>query len=195
MADSNFQLPTSKRRGLAWLPAFILGILLVVVPASLISRQAGAGAQGSGAASLPPAPAFEMPLLRLPSGQVFEAEHFRLGDYQGQGVVINFWAAWCGPCRQEAPVLEAGWRAYRNRGIVFVGVDTWDKAEEARAFLREFEITYPNGSDSDGEIANRYRVKGLPMTFFVTPDGRIHHAHLGALTQATLEAAIEVIQP
>ena len=76
----------------------------------------------------------------------FEGETIRLSDLRGQVVVINIWASWCVPCRDEAPVLERLWREYRDRGVVFLGVDYADTEREARAFIAEFGLTYPNGA-------------------------------------------------
>src|SRR5207244_9191056 len=64
-------------------------------------------------------------------------------------VLVNFWGAWCVPCRDEAPTLKRAWKAYRDRGVMLVGVDVWDNDQDASVFLREFAISYPNGPDLD----------------------------------------------
>ncbi len=83
----------------------------------------------------------------------FKGTTISLADLRGKTVVINFWASWCPPCRIEAPLLERTWRAYKNRGLIFLGVNIQDRKEDALNFIREFGITYPNGPDPTGEIS------------------------------------------
>src|SRR5262249_49931851 len=111
-----------------------------------------------------PAPDFALPL--------FDGGSFRLSEQRGRVVLINYWASWCPPCRDEAPTLEAAWRAYRDRGVVLVGLDVWDSETDARAFLKEFGVTYPNGPDASGEILIDYGVTGVPETYFVDRSGQ-----------------------
>lgn len=118
-------------------------------------------------------------------------ETFRLSDYRGQVVVMNFWASWCVPCREEAPVLEQTWRAYKDRGVVFLGVDIWDSDADALKFLNEFRITYANGPDPSGKIAVDYGVTGIPETFFITKDGMIASKAIGVLNETTLPAILD----
>lgn len=117
--------------------------------------------------------------FRLPT---FDGRSLSLSDYHDKVVVLNFWASWCAPCRVEAPVLEQAWREYRDQGVVFLGVNLWDKEPEARAFMREFGLTYPNVLDDGGKVAIEYGVAGIPETIVVTPDGRISAKHSGPVT-------------
>lgn len=121
----------------------------------------------------------------------FDGGTFRLSEQRGKVVVVNFWASWCPPCREEAPVLERGWRLYRDRDVVFVGLDIWDTERDARAFLRRFGVTYPNGPDPRGAVAIDYGVTGIPETFFVRPDGTVARHWIGPLTDAQLAAFVE----
>jgi cytochrome c biogenesis protein CcmG/thiol:disulfide interchange protein DsbE len=121
---------------------------------------------------------------------LFEGRRFTLAEHAAQVVLVNFWASWCIPCQEEAPVLEAAWRAYGERGVVFLGVNIQDSEPAAREFLRAFGITYPNGPDPGGRIAIDYGVYGIPETFFITGDGRIAYKHVGAITGGTLEARL-----
>ena len=134
------------------------------------------------------------PLLGRPAAPftlaLFDGGRFALAEHSGQVVLVNFWASWCVPCREEAPLLEAAWRASRERGVVFVGVNIQDSESAAHGFLREFGITYPNGPDPGGHIAIDYGVYGIPETFFITGDGRIAYKQVGALAAATLEARL-----
>jgi cytochrome c biogenesis protein CcmG/thiol:disulfide interchange protein DsbE len=103
----------------------------------------------------------------------FKGTTISLEDLRGKPVVINFWASWCPPCRIEAPLIERTWRAYKKRGPIFIGVNIQDRKEDALNYIREFDITYPNGPDPTGEIAIDYGVSGLPVTFFVSSRGEV----------------------
>ncbi len=121
----------------------------------------------------------------------FSGETIRLGELRGKAVMINFWSSWCPPCRDEAPVLEAAWKEYKEGGVVFVGVDIQDKEEDARAFIQEFRITYKNGWDPTGRVAVNYGVWGIPETFFLDREGRITHKHVGALSMPVITAKLD----
>lgn len=99
------------------------------------------------------------------------AGELSLASLRGKAVVINFFASWCDPCKEEAGVLEAAWRKYRSRGLVMVGVDYNDLKSEARAFARRHGMTYPLVHDRDGDVLNAYGATGIPETFFVDRDG------------------------
>ena len=135
------------------------------------------------------------PLLGRPAAPfslaLFDGGRFELAEQRDRVVVVNFWASWCVPCRDEAPVLEAAWRAHRDRGVVFVGVNVQDSEPAARAFMEEFGLTFPNGPDPSGRIAIDYGVYGIPETFVVGLDGRIAYKHVGVLASPTLEARIQ----
>ncbi|MEE8161399.1 MAG: TlpA disulfide reductase family protein [Acidobacteriota bacterium] len=122
---------------------------------------------------------------------LFNGERFSLTDYRGQVVVINFWASWCIPCKLEAPILEGGWLTFRDRGVVFVGVNIQDERREALAFIREHGKTYPNGPDHDGKITIDYGVYAVPETFFIDRNGKIAYKHFGSLTLAVLSKQIK----
>lgn len=123
--------------------------------------------------------------------QRFDGGSFRLSEQRGKVVAINFWSSWCVPCRQEAPELEGAWQAYRDRGVVFLGVDIWDTEADARAFLREFGVTYPNAPDQSGGVTVEYGVTGIPETYFVDRDGRLVRRWIGPLTAAQLAGFLD----
>ena len=125
--------------------------------------------------------------------QLFSGEAFHLNDQRGRVAVVNFWASWCLPCREEAPTLEAFWRSYRSKGVVMVGVNIWDTESSARAFIEEFGITYPNGPDRKGTIAIDYRVTGVPETFFIDREGKIIHRHIGPVNRRLMETIAEAL--
>jgi peroxiredoxin len=102
------------------------------------------------------------------------AQPVSLQALRGHPVVLNFWASWCEPCKEEAPQLEQVWRTYRDRGLIVLGVDTHDLETPAQAFIDRYKITYPNVRDPDGSTARAFGATGVPETFFVGADGRIH---------------------
>ena len=111
--------------------------------------------------------------------------------YAGKPLVVNFWASWCGPCRQEAPLFERLWREYGERGVVFIGVNIQDAHADARAYLSEFGITYPNGYDEGGRISVDYGVIGIPVTFFINREGVVERRWVGAVREAKLRLWID----
>ena len=160
-------------------PAAILPVLLLLaygfktdprqVPSPLVSR---------------PAPPFSL--------RPFDGGSTSLEQLRGKPVVLNFWASWCFPaCYEEAPALEAAWQAYRDRGVMVIGVDIQDREADAKAFLERFKLTFLNGPDLQGKLSIDYGVYGVPETFFIGKDGTIHYKHVGALTKQVLRSKIE----
>ncbi|HEU4344234.1 MAG TPA: TlpA disulfide reductase family protein [Candidatus Binatia bacterium] len=135
------------------------------------------------------------PLVAKPSPSfaltLFDGSTLNSKDLIGKAVLLNFWASWCVPCRAEARALEEAWRKYKDRNVVFVGVNIQDKEEDARAFMKEFGVTYLNGRDSSGKIAIDYGVWGIPETFFLDPQGRITYKHAGELKLPMILAKLD----
>ncbi len=126
----------------------------------------------------------------------FDGSPIDLGALRGQGVVVNFWASWCGPCRAEAELFEAAWRAERGNGIVFIGVNRQDTPDAAQAFLTEFAVSYPNGPDTTENWGRRFGVVGLPTTFFIDAQGEIEAVAWGPITsEGELARQLDKIRP
>ncbi|MFP5351378.1 MAG: TlpA family protein disulfide reductase [Actinomycetota bacterium] len=139
-------------------------------------------------------PDFELPLL---GGGSMTDE-----DLQGKAVVLNFWASWCTPCREEAPMLERLWKEHGDH-VLFLGVNTKDNELGARYFVDDYKITYPVLLDPRETLAGELDVYGLPQTFFIAKDGRFLGGYqtdevgsqgdtvvLGAITEKTLREKI-----
>lgn len=142
-------------------------------------------------------------LVKVNSGQVdsgmapdftltsFEGETITLSELRGQVVIINFWASWCPPCREEAPYLEATWRKYKDQGVVFIGVDYADAVSKALAYIDEFDITYFNGTDMGTRISQMYNMDGVPETYYVAKNGELRGVKIGPLYPPELDQKID----
>jgi len=140
--------------------------------------------------------AIPSPLIGRPAAAftltTFGGEPVSLEAHRGRVVVMNFWASWCNPaCYDEAPVLERGWRAYRERGVAVLGVDIQDTPEAAQKFIRDFSLTFPNAPDPGGKVSIDYGVYGVPETFFIDRHGRIRVKHVGALTDGVFREHVD----
>lgn len=140
-----------------------------------------------------PAPEFALPVYEQYLTQY--GETLELSDYLGEvPIVLNFWASWCLPCRDEAPVLERAWRSYQDE-VLFIGVQTQERGglEEGRAFLSEFGLSFPSVIDESSAVGIDYGVFGIPETFFIGRDGTLRYKHVGPLTPDALEAQLEAL--
>lgn len=162
--------------------AAVLGIL-ALVGWGLVNANATRPEAGQ------PAPGFDMQFF---SGYELDGNsNAKLDDLKGQIVVLNFWAAWCVPCRDEAPILEAAWQKYRDQGVTFLGIAYADVEPNSIAFMQEFGITYPNAPDLGTDISQDYEITGVPETFIIDRDGTIIHVQIGPIDAATLNGTIE----
>ncbi len=121
----------------------------------------------------------------------FDGRTYTLSKLRGQVVIINFWASWCPPCRQEAAYLEQTWRKYKDQGVIFIGVDYVDTEKAALAYIKEFDITYFNGPDVGTRVAQAYNIKGVPETYFVAKNGELRGNNIGPLFAPHLDNKIE----
>lgn len=145
-----------------------------------------------------PAPPLTLPVLLGPSGSPAAPVAARaaadgrvsLAELRGSPVALNFWASWCVPCRDEAPLLQRTWRAQGPGGALVVGVNQQDITDDALAFTRQLGVTYLNVRDRGNGVARRYGATGLPETFFISPSGRVVGHVIGVVSPGQLREGL-----
>ena len=118
-----------------------------------------------------------------------------LADYRGRWVLVNFWASWCLPCREEAPALERFQREHGGPDFTVLGIDSRDLTADGRAFVRRYGLTYPQLRDGDGDEAAEYGTTGVPENFLVDPAGRVRLLFAGPLSEEYLEDEVAPLLP
>jgi cytochrome c biogenesis protein CcmG/thiol:disulfide interchange protein DsbE len=135
------------------------------------------------------------PLIAKPAAPftvtLFDGKKLTSDDLRGKAVFLNFWASWCPPCRAEARDLEAAWQKVKDKNMVFIGVALQDTDQNSLEFLKEFNVTYPNGKDESGKIGVDYGTWGIPESFFIDPQGRITYKHVGGIRAALVITKLE----
>jgi thiol-disulfide isomerase/thioredoxin len=137
----------------------------------------------SSTASLPPAPDFTLPQL--------DGNDLRLSSYRGKVVLLDFWATWCDPCREEIPHLVELQQRYGDRGLQIIGVSMDDSADPVRPFYQEFHMNYPvvMGTAQTGALYGG--VLGLPIAFLIGRDGKVNAKHIGATDAVIFEREVK----
>lgn len=108
-----------------------------------------------------------------------DGSSYRLDEFKGKVIMLNFWASWCGPCRQEMPPLEALYQQYRGLGFVIMGVNVDEALGPAQKMIKKLGVSYPNVFDSDNNISRGYNVSAMPMTVIIDASGKIRYIHYG----------------
>jgi cytochrome c biogenesis protein CcmG/thiol:disulfide interchange protein DsbE len=111
----------------------------------------------------------------------------KIADYRGQWVLVNYWASWCAPCRDESPALERYYRVHRSDDFTILGVDTQDNSDDGLAFARENDLTYPLLHDGSGDEHDNLGMTGVPESVLVDPQGDVAVYQPGPFTQRTLD--------
>lgn len=160
----------------------VLPTLVVAAIAGLIAYEALSANSGEAGEPAPPLPT-----------AVLQPPRESLASLRGEPALINFWASWCEPCREEAPELERFQRSLH--GARLVGVDYTDREDAGRAFVREHGWTFPVLDDPDGIYGARYHLNGLPTTVVLDPAGRIVETLRGPQTATDLRRALLGVDP
>jgi len=131
-----------------------------------------------------PAPDFELENLT--------GDKKHLADYQGKVVVLNFWATWCGPCKDEMPFFQEISEKYASE-IAVLAVNNQETVDKVSPFVEELGLTYEILMDNDGGVAMQYQVIGFPTTYFIDPNGIIKFLHVGVLTEEQLDGYLNLL--
>ena len=166
----------------------LVALLFLLLAWSLVSDEGGDLAAAAARGDRPQAPDFTLERLD-------EEGELRFSSLEGKAVVLNVWASWCIPCKEEAPFLEEIWRSKRDRGLVVLGLDAKDFRADARRFAERFDLTFPLVYDGPGDTLGDLGVTGFPETFVIDREGRVVEAFAGAVdgedVRERFEAAVE----
>ena len=139
--------------------------------AALVSLVLSAGSQAAPQEPKGPAPDFTLKSL--------SGENIKLSELRGQVVLINFWASWCGPCRQEMPLLDQMYQKYGELGFTLLGVNVEQDSADAQRMLHDTPVTFPILFDTQNEVSKLYDVTAMPSTVIVDRDGNVRFVHKG----------------
>lgn len=163
-------------------PALVAAGVIALVVLALLGYAFAAGP------SEPPAVGSPVPDFRLTA---LDGSQMELAARRGNVVVLNYFASWCAPCREEAIDLEQTWRQYQGRGVQFYGIAYKDADTKAQAFLDEFDVSYPSTVERGNRTARAYGVTGVPETFVIDQQGLLARHFIGPITQAQLSQEID----
>ncbi|HEY6540046.1 MAG TPA: TlpA family protein disulfide reductase [Ktedonobacteraceae bacterium] len=138
-----------------------------------------------------PAQGFSLAVLGPATGKGL----LSLSDFKGKAIVLNFWASWCAPCKEELPLLESTWKGMQAQGkdVIFLGIDYQESNSAAASFLQQNGVTYPAVLDASGSVASKYGITSLPDTFFINRNGTVVSKALRELTSQTLASNLQLI--
>jgi cytochrome c biogenesis protein CcmG/thiol:disulfide interchange protein DsbE len=188
--DEDLLEPVARRsRRLRW--AALTAVVVVVMGFSLVAWNRFGRDPSLVSSPLigKPAPEFALPDLDDDTGEA----RVRSADYDGRLYVVNFWASWCVPCREEAPHLQSFYERWSSRGVGVVGIVYNDRAEDARDFRDQFGLTYPQAMDDDGRAAIDFGVFGVPETYVIDQRGVVMAKLIGAVGPDSLDRVVSQV--
>ncbi|SCZ58388.1 peroxiredoxin family protein [Thiohalomonas denitrificans] len=148
--------------------------LAIVVLILALPLLAAAAPQSQGLTSVeerPSAPDFSL--------EDMDGNLYRLSDFRGQPVIINFWATWCPPCREEMPSMQRAWEGLREKGVAMLAINVGESVDTVFQFTANYPVEFPLLFDLDSAVTEKWPVRGLPSTFVVDPEGRIVYQAIG----------------
>jgi len=186
------------------LPVVLLGLVMLTVAGcfggsrnftsgAVASAQTASGAQSSGA----PRPNVGIRVGNLAPDftlKGLDGQTVRLSDFRGKAVLLNFWATWCPPCRQEMPDLEKAYQKYKDQGVVFLGIDMQEDQGTVKQFVQQNGYGWIFAVDSSGQVADTYQAAAIPTSYFIDRDGVIRDTQIGAIPPSLLEAKLAKIR-
>jgi cytochrome c biogenesis protein CcmG, thiol:disulfide interchange protein DsbE len=164
-----------RRRLVGLITGSVVALLIIILLVVGLMNRGGATTIDDALATgdRPQAPELTLPVLVSGPGLPLAGQQASLSDLRGKVVLLNLWASWCGPCKEEAPVLEAVWNRYRAKGVVVLGIDIQDLTQDALAFIEEYRLTYPSLRDGSDDSKTALEATGVPETYLIDRTGRI----------------------
>lgn len=189
--------PPSARVVLRWfrLAGLPLFAIMIIATAVLLLQER----KDSNRVQLDTADAGEPSITKAEEGQpapdftlsASDGTTYRLSELRGRPVMINFWATWCGPCKEEMPAIDEAYQAYKGSGFIVLAVNVEESAAPVDRYVSKLKLTFPVLLDPSGSVSARYRVRSLPTTVFVRPDGIIDGMRAGSYSRRLLLGRIE----
>jgi cytochrome c biogenesis protein CcmG, thiol:disulfide interchange protein DsbE len=173
----------TKRSPWLFVAIGIIGVFVVILALALFRTNQTQPTSG-------PAPDFELTLFEGYAGNA-GLNPVKLSDLKGKVVVLNFWASWCVPCAQEAEDLQAVYQQYKDKDVIFLGVDWTDIEGDALNYLKRFGITFANGPDLQTRIGPRYRITGVPETYVIDREGKVQYFKASPISAAELSGVLD----
>jgi len=183
---SNIQTKSNAIKGIAILILAILISLFAIFLATGLANQASATGRSGEQLIGRRAPEF--------LADSINGKPVSLSNYPESPIILNFWASWCPPCRDETPHFEKIWRLYKEKDVVVIGINVQDDLNSANEYISEFDVTFINGMDKNGRIMVDYGVTGLPVTFFLDREGIIIGRWVGSIGASSLESRAEALE-
>ncbi|WP_077213847.1 thiol-disulfide oxidoreductase ResA [Bacillus dakarensis] len=123
-------------------------------------------------------------------------EKHRLSDYEGKGVLLNFWATWCKPCEREMPYMDSGYKVYKDKGVQVLAVNIGESDVVVNEFINRYDLSFPVLNDKNQEVLTAYGVDPLPITFLINKDGIVERVHTGEIIkEEVMMDMMEEIKP